>query len=292
MKNLLSLLVLFLFLLAACEEQMVVVPEPTPPNTSRKVLIEEFTGGACSACPQGAAAIKDLEAIYGKNIVAVAVHTTRVGPIGDPASGAKYNFQTDHGDQIAEYMGTNGPIPAAAINRTKFDGNDLAVVPFIAWSDLVVQELEKEPETRIAVEATFDSETSTLAIKGNVIANQLMEGDIRIVGYVTESHIIDVQLNGTNLEADYEHNHILRTALPYAGQTMETATIEGTSITSPIAEDQIVPFEFANFEMPKDTDGNLLWKPEDCHVVVFIARYDLETGSREVLQADQVDFIQ
>jgi len=290
MKNLCTLLVAFLFLFTACEEQMVIVPQPPPPPTDRKVLIEEFTGGACSACPQGAAAIQDLIERYGKSVVAVAVHTTRVGPIGDPASGAKYNFQPEHGDQIAEYMGTNGPIPAAAINRTKFPGNDLAVVPFIAWSDLVVQEFDKEPEAQLAIAATYDSDANTLKVNGNVLASQDMEGDIRIVAYITESHIIDVQLNGTNLEQDYEHNHILRTALPYAGQ--QEGTIEGTSITSPIAANQVVPYEFAPFEMPKDADGNMLWSPEDCHVVVFIARYDLDTGSREVLQAGEVDFIQ
>ncbi|MFT4665230.1 MAG: hypothetical protein ACI8YQ_000521 [Polaribacter sp.] len=290
MKNLFSLLVVFLFLFTACEEQMVVVPEPTPPDTSRKVLIEEFTGGACSACPQGASAIQDLVELYGKSIVAVAVHTTKVGPIGDPASGAKYNFQTDYGDQIAEYMETNGPIPAAAINRTLFPGNDLAVVPFIAWSDLVVQELEEEPEALMGLRATYDSETNTLVVDGSVTASQRMEGDIRVTAYITESHIIDAQLNGTNLELEYEHNHVLRTALAYTGQ--QTATVEGTSITTPIATGQIVTFEFAPFEMPKDAAGNLAWRPEHCYVVTFISRYDLATGSREVLQVEEVDLIQ
>ncbi|MFK7808046.1 MAG: Omp28-related outer membrane protein [Saprospiraceae bacterium] len=289
MKKLFILFLPCLLLFLSCEERMVVIPENSSTDSERAVLIEEFTGGACSACPQGAALIKDLQTTYGKNVVAVAIHSTKVGPLGEPANGAKYNFQTEYGDQIADYMSPITAIPAAVVDRKLFQGYDYAIIPFTAWSGLVVSEFDGEPEAEIGIAATYEGDTGVLNVSGNIIARQNIEGDIRIISYLTEGKIIDKQVNGQVLEDEYEHNHVLRTVLNLPGKD---ADVRGTSITSPIAEGEILPYEFAPLEFPKDEDGNLLWTPKNCHVIVFIVRYDQDTGEREVLQANEVSFIE
>ena len=286
MKNLFTLLITYLLLLSSCEEQMVVIPELTGSESNRKILIEEFTGANCSACPQGAAAIKDLQSIYDKGVISVAIHTYVSGSLGQPISGSKYDLRTNYGDDIALYLGSLSSIPAAAIDRKLYDGQSgLPIAPFSAWSGIVNNEIEEAPELLIIdLKANFDPGTRMLNIKGNILPNQAVEGDIRIVGYITESHIIDKQLNGTEVIDEYSHDHVLRDVLAYKNQE---PTIEGASLPTPIGIDEIIPFEFAPYTVP-DEDGT--WVAENCHVVVFIVRYDADSGSRIVLQADEVDF--
>lgn len=288
MKNLFILLVISLFLFTACEEQMVVIPEITSSESKHQILIEEFTGANCSACPQGAAAIKDLQSIYPGKVIAVAIHTNVSGTLGKPLDGSKYDLRTSYGDDIAGYLGPLSSIPSAAIDRKLYEGQPgIAITPFSAWSGIAATEIEAAPEVIIGINATFDTDSRVLRVQGNILPEQNVDGDIRLVGYITESHIVDKQLNGTEIIDDYEHDHILREVLKVPGQ--EVSSIEGNPLVTPMAAQEVIPYEFAPFTIPEE-DGT--WKVENCHVVVFVVRYDTATGAREVLQASEVDFVE
>jgi Outer membrane protein Omp28 len=287
MKKIFFLLTATLFFATACKEQ-IIIPDIVNSDSKRQILIEEFTGGNCSACPQGAAAINVFISTYGDKVVAVSIHSFLSGTLGKPLDGAKYDLRTTYGDQIATYLGPLTAIPSASINRTLFSGQSYyAISPSNAWSNFVAAEVEVAPELIVGINAEFDPITRKLDVKGNILPEIKVEGDVRIIGYITESKIIDKQLNGTTIEDDYEHNHILREVLAYPGQT---PTIEGVPLATPMAAGAVIPFAFDTFQVPAEDNG--LWKVENCHVIVFVVRYDDATGDRKVLQADEVDFVE
>jgi Outer membrane protein Omp28 len=288
MKKIFLLLTATLFFMTACKEQMVIIPDIGNSDSNRKILIEEFTGGNCSACPQGAAAINDFISLYGEKVIAVSIHSYLSGTLGKPLDGAKYDLRTTYGDQIATYLGPLTAIPSASINRTLFAGQPYyAIAPSTAWLEFVDAEVEVAPELIVGINAEFDPITRRLNVKGNILPEQNVAGDVRIIGYITESHIVDKQLNGSTIVDDYEHNHILRDVLAYPGQS---PTIEGFPLATPMAAGAVIPFAFGAFQVPEEDNG--LWKVENCHVIVFVVRYDDATGERKVLQADEVDFVE
>ena len=289
MKKYLLPFAALLFFFSACEEQKVIIPELTGTISERKVLIEEFTGANCSACPQGSAEIKDMQIDFGEKVVAVAIHTYLSSTLGEPISGAAYDLRTNYGDEIATYLGPLTSIPAASINRSLLENQSQIIIsPSTVWRGFVESELDKTPLLALATEVEYDPDSRELKVHGNIVPVEDLDGDIRIVGYITESHIIDKQLNGTEIVDDYEHNHVLREVLRIPGQT--TPTIEGNPLATPIHADEVLPFEFAPFTIPDEDNG--LWIAKNCHVVVFVVRFDSSTGSREVLQADEVDVVE
>ncbi len=275
-------ILLTLFLLTACEEQMVLVPEPEPPDSDRKVLIEEFTGANCSACPGGAAAIQDLIAIYGENVVAVSIHSNAAGLLGEPLPDAKYDLRTPFGDDIAAFLAPLTSIPAAAINRKLFpDQSRLAIVPFTAWKGYVEEELNTAPSVQINTTTSYNADTRELNVKTTLVPQQEVTGDLRIGAYLIESHIIDRQLDGTNIVEEYEHNHVLRHRF-----VVSENGVQGEILPTPLTIGTTIEHNFPSFTLPTEPQG--LWVPANCHVVTFVARFDAETGNREILQADEV----
>lgn len=275
-----SLLCLFLF--TACEEQMVMIPERTGTDSNRKILIEEFTGANCSACPQGAAAINDFISIYGENVVAVSIHSYAAQGLGEPYPQAAYDLRTLYGDAIAEHLAPLSSIPAAAINRKLFPGQPrLIVSPFEAWNSLVEDEIDTEPEVDISTTVDYDPITRKLNVSAKIVPQVDVTGDIRIVCYITESHIIDWQLNGTEDVEHYENNHVLRDVL---------TSVEGADLSNSLKAGTPIDYAFDTFELPAEDNG--LWMEENCHVIVFVTKIDLDNGTREVLQADEADIME
>ena len=287
MKNLFIPFLLCMLFLTSCEEQMVVIPDIST-SSSKKILIEEFTGANCAACPQGAAAINDLSALYSGNIVSVAIHTSKAGVLGDPLPGSKYDFRTPFGDQIAEHLEPLSSIPAAAIDRKLFSNQArIIVAPYQVWADLVKEEVETEPEIVLNTSVDFNPDTRELDINATIIPQVDITGDLRIVCYITESHIIDKQLNGNDIVDEYENNHVLRDAL---------TSIEGRNIANAMTKGEVIDVNIkpasGSYILPSPGEGEEIWVPENCHVVVFVTKVDAGSGGREVLQADEVDLIE
>ncbi|HAW06108.1 MAG TPA: hypothetical protein DCW83_15615, partial [Saprospirales bacterium] len=71
-KNIIALVCLYM--LSACEEKPLVIPDFVPPTSGKVVLIEEFTGASCTGCPAGAAKVEELLNLLPNNVAAVAIH--------------------------------------------------------------------------------------------------------------------------------------------------------------------------------------------------------------------------
>jgi len=75
MKNyILFFPIIFLLCLTSCDKVTNVRQTSVVKPTSRKILLEEYTGHQCGNCPNAAKVAEQLEAKYGDKLIVVAVH--------------------------------------------------------------------------------------------------------------------------------------------------------------------------------------------------------------------------
>ncbi len=234
-----------------------------PKERVQRVLIEEFTGRLCVNCPDGAAAVHDIQAYYGDRIVVVGIHAGQLAP---PAAGpfAGQDFQTEAGDEYNTYFAPQAN-PAAMINRTLYD----AALPSTKkelWMTYVISEVAKEPACEVTPTCVYDAESRTATITTEVEAWQNLPANVKLQVQIVENNIIGAQLTSAGMNAEYEHNHVLRNA---ANGTW------GESITSlPAGEKKSYTTTTTLAEE---------WVAENCHAVVFV--YDGAT--QRVLQCNE-----
>ena len=112
------------------------------PNSIRNVLIEDYTGHRCPACPAGALVAKNVEAGNPANIFVVSIHASPLGltnfqetlaSCGDPIANPENEFceilYCDEGIEIGTTLG-NANVgfsfnPSGTINRKSFGSSDI-----------------------------------------------------------------------------------------------------------------------------------------------------------------------
>ncbi len=275
-KILFQTLTLALLFLTACEEQPIDVSQMAP-DSNRKILIEEFTGANCAACPRGAELIKTLQAEYGDQIVAIAIHTNVSGFLGEPLEGSAYDLRTNTGDELADLFAPLSGIPAAVFNRTKIGDDPLLVLIPDTWPTKVLGELAIDPIVDVTTDIDYNDTTRVLTITVDALALVDQTGDFRIGVAITESHIIDKQNNDSVTDTEYEHNHILRKYI---------TSIEGDPLTSELLINTTTTKTYT-FQVPEE-DGT--WIAENLSVVSFVSEVNAEDGTFKVLQADEEHF--
>jgi hypothetical protein len=267
-----SFVVASILAFAGCKEQPIEIPELGQGIVSqRKVLVEEFTGVACVNCPQGAAELANLKGIYGENLVIVSIHA---GEFADPLPESKYNFKTEEGTSLENYLGTPIGYPTAVVNRKKFAGANSLQAFKNQWSGFIQQDLAIAPSIALNAVPSFEAASRKLDVSVTILPSKNLTGEHRISLMLTENHIIDAQEDGGNLVEDYEHEHVLRDMLtPFDG----TVLTENLQIGVPIVKQfsMILPVDF---------------KAENCKIVTFI--HHGGTPDKEILQADEVSVIE
>ena len=149
-------------LMVACDEVSVndrlIYVEP--PQVSRAVLIEDYTGQYCVNCPRATEEIERLIEQYGDSIViAVAIHS---GPFGK-SKGEPSPLYTDVGDMYFNTWGMSAQ-PIGLIDRlfgsTPFSYTD--------WAGGVNYEVAIEPPVGFLTDIDYDEETQVagLACRG------------------------------------------------------------------------------------------------------------------------------
>lgn len=220
-----------------------------PPQVSRAVLIEDFTGQYCVNCPRATEEIERLVEEYGDTtVIAVAIHS---GPFSKN-QGAYTPLYTAQGDEYFSHWGLSAQ-PVGLVDRlfssTPFDYTD--------WAGAVNYELEKKAPVSIMVEAEREQEGSLCHANVEVIGldSALVKGKLQV--WLVEDSIDSFQLmpNGSR-EEHYNHMHVFRATLNGAW---------GDDIS--VNHGQVVE---KTYTMPMDA----AWKPEHCSIVAFV--YDEE----------------
>lgn len=275
MKKILFILLIG-FLLQSCDEIPPTIPDP-PTGGDRIVLLEEFSGGSCVPCSDAAKIIKEISAQYPDNFIPIAIHTFQGGTY-DPYQGAKYDFRTEKGQEVIEFLGIPLGIPSGAVNRKLFEGENSIQLPKSKWNSIVQNALSENPQININVNTTYEPATRMLSVDVNMVPLENISGDLKLIVLVNESHLIDKQAipEAPGVDEAFEHNHVLRDVITSTnGEDLGTDLISQTPINKSF--DYLVPSD--------DLDW---WIPANMEVVAFVVN---NVGdSKEVLQAASAYF--
>ena len=270
MKQLSFFFLLFLFFFSACTEIPPEIPSgggSNPGNDQEKqVLIEEFTGVRCVNCPAGSAQIQDLLATYGERLVAVSIHAGEYSP---PLPESQYDFRTDEGDQLIDYLGAPFGYPSAVIDRKQFSGEFSVQLSQSKWAGYIAQELAEAAQVKINIEPEYEESSRNLMVKITVFPQEDLSDDLNLSVMITEDGIADYQVTPSGTVPDYEHRHVLRDMLtPYDGEPFAGPLLSGSELVRQYS-----------FALPQ------AWVAAHCHVVALVSKAG---ASKEVLQVHQV----
>ena len=123
-KNIILLSIVIISVLSCCDE---IPPTITLCQTSRVVVVEEFTGVSCVNCPTGAEKLEMLSSQNPGKIITVGIHA---GYYATPKPSNLYHeLRCPDGINLeATYLGPVSGFPSATINRKIFEGeNELPI---------------------------------------------------------------------------------------------------------------------------------------------------------------------
>ncbi|MGJ8661165.1 MAG: Omp28-related outer membrane protein [Bacteroidota bacterium] len=188
-------------------------------NTTRNVLIEDFTGHKCTFCPAAAEIAHTLEE---DNPGRVYVSTIHSGPAGDKTGfqatsspNFEFDFTTPIGLAIGGYFGSISGSnffgnPSGNVSRVKYSGN-YGVSPS-SWSN-ATNALLTANVLKVNLQAVVNYYDQTkgafVHVEVDVLDPALTNLGL-IVGFYQDS-IIKPQVDGPNTVLDYVHRDLLKT---------------------------------------------------------------------------------
>lgn len=175
-------------------------------ESTKRVVIEEYSGRECSNCPQGFVAMENLERLFPEKIIPVVLRTYENDPLG----------QGMH--DYTEFLGINlMGAPSAVINRTiscypmvsvgndyRFSGDGISLDgenESICWLDAVTKEMQTLADADI--EFTASGDDKQIVINGNArwaINTDICNANVLVV--VTEDNVESIQMNGMYMTND------------------------------------------------------------------------------------------
>jgi len=253
MKNMICL-IFSILVISSCQEQMVQIEDFQLPITDRVVLIEELTGVKCPNCPAGSSELSRIIDLYEGKVIGVGIHGKF---LTTPLDNSAFDFRNEFAEDIEKSFSWLGK-PSAVINRIHFDDQDFEGIDVPAlWQGYVDAEFEKEVEADLFIEKIYNESTRELEVKIRAVGRVDISEDINISIYLTESHIIDAQLDQVVNIPDYEHNHVMRTML---------TSSSGDALAPSINTGEILTRSYT-YTLPPE-DGT--WIAENMEVVAFI----------------------
>jgi thiol-disulfide isomerase/thioredoxin len=238
-----------------------------PEENVRKVLLEDFTGQKCPNCPEAAEIGHSLQTTYGEQVVIIAIHSGNFA-IPDASGDFTADFRTANGTELDQFFGIyQYGYPMGMINRTDYSG--FPVVLKDNWQSAVEIQLAMEPQADINITNTYNSSTHKLDCSLESEFLEDLDGTYNICVFIIESGIISPQQTEGGVITDYEHDHMLRTAMN--GTWGDLVGSNGQAVSG----NKLI--NSYSFTLPAE------WNAENCAVVAYI--YNTET--LEVLQAEE-----
>lgn len=257
MKKTFSLVALLALMLAGCDniaqdERLIYVEPVQQPATDPdsvvdkkvvplRVLLEDFTGQRCTNCPRGTEVIEQLQEYYGDSaVIAVGIHG---GPLAFKGNAKTLGLATDIGDEYYDYWKLEYQ-PVGLVNRH-------GALNYMDWTAAVGQELAKQARLELTATATVGGGQVNIGITATGVDGQT-DGKLQV--WLLEDGIQAMQLMPDgSANADYVHNHVLRT--PVNGTWGQDFTLsEGQTVELTMAQ----PLDPA-------------WNPARLSVVAFVA---------------------
>lgn len=251
--------------------------EVFPLYTTRRVLLEDFSGFRCNNCPAASEVAHELDSIYTEELVVVGLHVlgnfaAPIAPFDDGVFDT--DFRTDAGNTYAQDFQISF-LPVGAVSRREYSGSQLLSEG--AWGAAVADIIGQPADMDVQLACfSYNATTNQVNVTARVIALNDVAGDHNLVIYLTEDHITDWQLDARisppEIE-DYDHRHVLRGNLngPY-GDPVITGTLAAGDTTS---------LSFA-YTLPPT-----VLQPNNCALVAYVAN----TATKEVMQVVERKFV-
>jgi thiol-disulfide isomerase/thioredoxin len=248
-----------------------------PPNQDtviRKILIEDFTGHTCGNCPKATTTATQLQSIYGKKLIVVAVHSGHFAATQTNSNGSfSTNFKTAAGDAYNDFWKVDlSGNPNGLVNRAKILENKFIVGP-TAWGTAIETIKNILPDVKMSVSLVYDPTSRSLNTTVTSKALNNISGKYNLVLYLVEDKIVDWQkdysLSNSNV-ADYLHRHVLRDNInnTWGDEIITSTLVKGDSIVKTYTSYLLNP----------------AWKADDCSVIAYLR--NIET--QEIIQVEEV----
>ena len=266
----------FVLFFIGCQEKTIEIPPFTPPTTERVVLVEELTGVSCQGCPAGSTKLQSLITQYDGNLIGVAVHGTF---LCEPIEGRSiYDFRNSDAQALESKFSPFLGKPAAVVNRVKYNDQDFLGIDNVGlWQQYIESEFQKPNVLSLFLNHEYDEASRQIFIDVTTVAIENISGEVRLSAYITESHIIDAQKNGPNIEDDYEHNHVLRDMI---------SEISGDFLSNGMTVGQEIQKAYS-YTLPEE-DGT--WVADNMEVIFAVNIID--NDGEEIVQANYFHLVE
>lgn len=221
----------------------------------RNLLIMEFTGNSCSNCPNGAAVISQIKASEpAGRVISVGLHPYGVNytnPVRSKyTSPEKQDFRSNAATAIYDFYKPSG-FPYALFNGVVTDAS--SSIP--SWYDSATAALKQSAAMAIEASSTYDATSRNLKVDYSIDFGNTINKKLSVTVWLVENKIMGTQTmpNGS-LNADYEHNHVLRASLngdwgEYIGNSF--------SVGNSVAKSAQITL-------------NEKWVAENCNLVIYV----------------------
>ncbi len=237
----------------------------------RKVLVEDFTGHRCGNCPRAAESLKQLENLYGDQIVSIAVHA---GFFAEPAGSIfGIDYRTPIGDELDDLFGNSAAgLPNGLINRKSYNGE--TIIQHTNWASKTSEWINLPPDAHIIINPDYNTGNRELSVEVRTQFLNQIDESLNMVYYIVEDSIqspqADYDLPAPSYITDYYHRHMLRGSLNGAfGEPLSSSNTYAV-----------------NQEITTTSSGNIPAEWDDSKVYLVAVLY--RTLSYEVVQVEEI----
>lgn len=238
----------------------------------KKVFLEEFTGSACTNCPDGHRSAKVLKGIYKDNLILMSIHAGSFAEQDPPKY--PYDFTTKEGENMNSTFKVSF-YPSGTINRKKANGS--WVIGEKNWGSTIVNELKIPASVKLDIVPSFTTSTNTLnlTIKSTFLTPS--SNTYWISYYLVEDSVTAPQLDNGVLIKDYLHRDMLRSApLGAFGERLNTA---------PVTANQIIEKQYSFSQFKTGTNYPIDWRLDRMKVIAIIHK---NQPDYDVVQVEEV----
>ncbi|MDR2927126.1 MAG: Omp28 family outer membrane lipoprotein [Cytophagaceae bacterium] len=170
--------------------------EKVPAN--KNILLFDFTDQTCVNCPDAAAKIEELKAVYGDTLIAVSIHAYAFQlPI--------HTLLTDKGSEYELKFNKQRAHPMGSI-----DGK--ASMQFSDWKTGIRPRLAVKSPVGVELSCDYNSATGEVAVT-SVVTGYENTSDLKFLLWIVESDIVAKQITKQGVDENYVHNHVFRDAI-------------------------------------------------------------------------------
>jgi hypothetical protein len=218
-------------------------PDSTSDTIVRKVLLEDFTGHICQACPAAHVEAKRLQDIYGDRLIVLSIHagyfatTNPVFVNGNDSIYQKDDFITTTGTSIAtDFNLINLSFPKGMINRLyKASTSSQYIFDWPDWEVTVDTILQRPADAGLKISNSFNSSDSMMTATVNVKMVNDYANPVNLAVYYVEDSIVAPQKVASSPTAinvnNYVHRHVLRGSFLGAyGETIANTATAGQEL--------------------------------------------------------------